>query len=48
MKIKSIEYENFRNFKAPGKVKFSTDGKVTIIMAKMVQAKQHFTNYFNG
>lgn len=34
MKIKSIEYENFRNFKEHGIVKCSTDGKVTIIYGK--------------
>ena len=34
MKIKSIEFENFRNFKERGKIKFSTDGKVTIIYGK--------------
>lgn len=31
MKIKTIEYENFRNFKERGIIKFSTDGKFTII-----------------
>lgn len=31
MKIKSIEFENFRNFKGRNLVRFSTDGKVTII-----------------
>ena len=31
MKIKKIEYENFRNFKDHGVIEFSTDGKVTII-----------------
>ena len=30
MKIKNIEYENFRNFKDHGIIKCSTDGKVTI------------------
>ena len=34
MKIKSIEYENFRNFKEHGIIKCSTDGKVTIIYGK--------------
>lgn len=34
MVIKSIEYENFRNFKDHGIVKCSTDGKVTIIYGK--------------
>lgn len=34
MKIKSIEYENFRNFRDYGTIKCSTDGKVTIIYGK--------------
>lgn len=34
MKIKTIEYENFRNFKDHGIIKCSTDGKVTIIYGK--------------
>lgn len=34
MRIKSIEYENFRNFKERGLIKCSTDGKVTIIYGK--------------
>lgn len=34
MRIKSIEYENFRNFKDHGIIKCSTDGKVTIIYGK--------------
>ena len=34
MKIKAIEYENFRNFKEHGIIKCSTDGKVTIIYGK--------------
>lgn len=34
MKIKNIEYENFRNFKDHGMIKCSTDGKVTIIYGK--------------
>lgn len=34
MKIKNIEYENFRNFKDHGMIKCSTDGKVTIIYRK--------------
>lgn len=34
MKIKSIEYENFRNFREHGIIKCSTDGKVTIIYGK--------------
>lgn len=31
MKIKSIEYQNFRNFEKRGKVYFDTDGKITIV-----------------
>lgn len=34
MKIKSIEFENFRNFKDYGKIICSTDGKITIIYGK--------------
>lgn len=34
MKIKSIEYENFRNFRDYGIIKCATDGKVTIIYGK--------------
>ena len=34
MKIKSIEYENFRNFRDHGIIKCSTDGKMTIIYGK--------------
>lgn len=34
MKIKAIEFENFRNFKERGIIKCSTDGKVTIIYGK--------------
>lgn len=34
MKIESIEYENFRNFRDYGTIKCSTDGKVTIIYGK--------------
>lgn len=34
MKIKAIEFENFRNFKERGLIKCSTDGRVTIIYGK--------------
>ena len=34
MKLISVEYENFRNFKDHGVIKFSTDGRVTIIYGK--------------
>lgn len=34
MRIRTLEYSNFRNFKKTGKVLFSTDGKVTIIYGK--------------
>ena len=34
MKIKKLKYSNFRNFKEPGEILFSTDGKVTIIYGK--------------
>ena len=34
MRIRTLEYSNFRNFKETGKVTFSTDGRVTIIYGK--------------
>lgn len=34
MRIKSIEYENFRNFMERGKIDCSTDGRVTIIYGR--------------
>lgn len=34
MKIKSIEYENFRNFRDHGQICCSTDGKMTIVYGK--------------
>ena len=34
MRISKIEFENFRNFKDYGKIRCSTDGKVTIIYGK--------------
>lgn len=34
MRIKCIEYENFRNFKERGKIECSTDGRVTIIYGR--------------
>ena len=34
MRIRAIEFENFRNFKERGKIKCSMDGKVTIIYGK--------------
>ena len=34
MKIRKIEYSNFRNFREKGCIEFSTDGKVTIIYGK--------------
>ncbi len=34
MKIKKIEFENFRNFKEHGDIKCSTDGRVTLIYGK--------------
>ena len=34
MLIKSLEYENFRNFKKSGRIEFSTDGRVTFIYGK--------------
>ena len=34
MKIRKIEYENFRNFKEHGEIRCATDGRVTIIYGK--------------
>lgn len=34
MKIRKIEFENFRNFKEHGEIRCSTDGKVTIVYGK--------------
>lgn len=34
MRISKIEFENFRNFRDYGKIRCSTDGKVTIIYGK--------------
>lgn len=34
MKIKKIEFNNFRNFKEHGEIKCSTDGRVTLIYGK--------------
>lgn len=34
MKIRQIEFENFRNFKDKGSIKCSTNGKVTIVYGK--------------
>ena len=31
MKIKNIQYYNFRNFAEQGKIDFSTDGKITVV-----------------
>lgn len=39
MKIRKIEYENFRNFKEHGEIICSTDGKVTIIYGKNGEGK---------
>lgn len=52
MKIKVIEFENFRNFKERGLIKCSTDGKVTIIYGKNGDGKttlhQLFQWFFYG
>lgn len=39
MKIKKIEFENFRQFKKKGIIRCSTDGKVTIIYGKNGEGK---------
>ena len=46
MKIKRIEYENFRNFKERGEVICSTDGKVTIIYGVNGAGKTTFHQLF--
>lgn len=46
MKIKRIEYSNFRNFKDPGVVECSTDGKVTIIYGINGAGKTTFHQLF--
>ena len=46
MKIKRIEYENFRNFKKAGAVDCSTDGKVTIIYGENGAGKTTFHQLF--
>ena len=46
MRIKSIEYENFRNFKEKGKVECSTDQKVTIIYGRNGDGKTTFHQLF--
>ena len=46
MKIKSIEYENFRNFKNRGFVEFSIDGKPTIIYGNNGAGKTTFHQLF--
>ena len=46
MKIISIEYENFRNFKNRGKLEFSTDGKATIVYGKNGAGKTTFHQLF--
>ena len=46
MKIKKIQYENFRNFKDAGTVECSTDGKVTIIYGVNGAGKTTFHQLF--
>lgn len=46
MKIKRIEYKNFRNFKNAGAVDCSTDGKVTIIYGENGAGKTTFHQLF--
>ncbi|HHX67357.1 MAG TPA: AAA family ATPase [Gallicola sp.] len=46
MKIKKIEYENFRNFKTRGSVEFSTDGTVTLIYGTNGTGKTTFHQLF--
>ena len=46
MKIKKIEFENFRNFKEKGSVSFATDGKATIIYGDNGAGKTTFHQLF--
>lgn len=46
MKIKRVEYQNFRNFKDAGAIKCSTDGKVTIIYGVNGAGKTTFHQLF--
>lgn len=47
MKIKSIEYENFRNFKENGKIVFDTSGKVNIVYGKNGDGKTTLHQLFH-
>lgn len=46
MKINSIEYSNFRNFKNEGKVSFATDGRVNIVYGRNGDGKTTFHQLF--
>ena len=46
MRIKSVEYENFRNFKERGKIECSTDGRVTIVYGRNGDGKTTFHQLF--
>ena len=46
MKIKKVQYENFRNFKEAGEIECSTDGKVTIIYGVNGAGKTTFHQLF--
>lgn len=46
MKITKISYENFRNFRDPDSIDFSTDGKVTIIYGVNGAGKTTFHQLF--
>ena len=46
MKIKKVQYENFRNFKAAGAIECSTDGRVTIIYGVNGAGKTTFHQLF--
>lgn len=46
MKIKTVQYENFRNFKEAGAIECSTDGKVTIIYGVNGAGKTTFHQLF--
>ena len=46
MRINSIEYSNFRNFKNEGKVSFATDGRVNIVYGRNGDGKTTFHQLF--
>lgn len=47
MKIKSIEIENFRQFKGNQVIEFDTDGKITVILGDNGTGKTTLAQFFN-